>query len=309
MNKYFKKLLFFIALFSIVSAVCLAESVIRTEHFEVVHEGVGKHYADIAARSAERSFNLISGNLGHKPAETISIILTRSGEQFRELTRGALPDWSAAVALPGNRIIITPLKGQKITLEHIIAHEIVHCIIDDAAGEVFVPRWFHEGCAQTLSGRWGIRGRMYMVWKVVSGNLLTFSDIQRIFSSGSTDAALAYDQSMLAVKQLIRIHGGNVLIDIIGGIKSGYDFPEAFRNATGILPEEFEMEYISYLKKAYGRRSLITLVPGTWTAILMLAALVYVVKKYRNRRLLRQWEEAERAGNIIDFHRFPPDDY
>ena len=309
MNNFLKKVLFFLTFFAFISGVCCAESIIRTRHFEVFHDDVGKHYAGIAARSAERSFIRIAETLGHEPEEVISIILTHDDEQFKKLTRGILPDWSAAAALPGNRIIISPLAGHKIALEHIIAHEIVHCVINDAAGEVFVPRWFHEGCAETLSGRWGIRGKVYMVWKVSRGNLLTFNDIQRIFSTGAADATLAYDQSMLAVKYMMSVHGGNVFREIVDGIKSDMDFPGAFYSATGLWPSEFEKEYILYLKKAYGRRTLFTLIPGVWTIILMLSVLVYIVKKYRNRRLLKQWEEVEKSGNIIDFNTFPSDEY
>jgi len=309
MNNIFKTLLTSITFLIFTSAVSFSDNTIRTRHFEVFHDNVGEYYAEIAVRSAERSFTKIAETLGHVPEDIISIIITHDYEQFNKLTRGTLPDWSAAAVIPGNRIIISPLKGKKIALEHIIAHEIVHCIINDAAGDVFVPRWFHEGCAETLSGSWGIRGRLYMAWKVSRGNLLTFTDIQQIFSAGALDATLAYNQSMIAVKHLRNIHGKTILKTIIDGIKNGLDFPSSFITATGVWPSQFEREYILHLKKAYGRRSPVPLVPGTWTIILMLAIIVYSVKKYRNKRLLKQWEETEKAGNIIDFKSFPPDDY
>jgi len=282
---------------------------ITTEHFEVSYGDVGKWYAELAAGAAEKSYSLVSGMLSHEPGERIRIVLTHSEREFREMTRGVLPDWSAAAALPGNRIVVSPLSGHKLDLEHIIAHEIVHCFINDAAGEEFVPRWFHEGCAEVISGRWGVRGRAYMVWAVVRGRLLTFSDIQRIFSARSADAALAYDQSMLAVSHLMARYGRGVLGDILAGMKDGLPFDVSFRRATGTEPGDFETLYLAYLKRNYGRRALVTLVPGTWTAILLLAFVVYAVKKYRTRRLLKQWEESERAGDIIDFPPFPPDEY
>ena len=292
-----------------VSNTChgFSDTNIVTSHIEIFHEGVGKHYAETAAQSAERHFMRITRTLGHTPHGRLSIILTRDEGQFRELTRGAIPDWSAAVALPGNRIVISPLAGQKIEFERILSHEIVHCVINDAAGELFVPRWFHEGCAETLSGSWGIHGKLYMVWNVSRGKLLNFSDIQHIFSANSTDATLAYDQSMLAVSHLTSIYGEQVLSMIIAGIKSGIDFPRAFQNATGLWPSEFEKDYIRYISKAYGRRSLITLVPGTWTIIMIVAILVYIVKRHQSRKLLRHWEDIEGEDNIIDFTTFPPD--
>ena len=88
---------------------------------------------------------------------------------------------------------------------------------------------------------------------------------------------------------------------IIAGIKSGIDFPRAFQNATGLWPSEFEKDYIRYITKAYGRRSLITLVPGTWALIMIVAVLVYIVKRHQSRKLLHRWEEIEGEDNIIDF--------
>jgi len=285
-----------------------AESRIKTAHFDIVYDGVSKRYAEIAARSAERSLSDITEILGHQPHESITIMIARDENHFAELTKGNIPDWGAAAALPGNRIVISPLSGYKKSLEHILAHEIVHCVINDAAGERFVPRWFHEGCAETLSGQWGIRGRLYMMWKVSRGNLLTFSEIQRIFSEGRVDAILSYDQSMLAVKRLISFHGENVLPAIIGGLKNGLNFPLAFYTATGLWPSEFERVYLDYVSKIYGKRVIYTLLPGTWTVILMLTVLVYLIKRRRNKRLLRQWEEMERTVNIIEFPSFPPDE-
>jgi len=294
---------------AVLSAGVASGESITTEHFEVSYGGVGKWYAGLAAGAAERSYSLVSDMLGHEPKERIRIVLAHSEREFREMTRGVLPDWSAAAALPGNRIVISPLSGRKLDLERVIAHEIVHCFINDAAGGKFVPRWFHEGCAEVISGRWGVRGRAYMVWAVVRGRLLTFSDIQRIFSAGSADAALAYDQSMLAVNRLMAGYGRGVLREILAGMKNGLSFDASFRRATGIGTEDFETLYLAYLKRNYGRRALVTLVPGTWTAILLLAFVAYAVKKYRTRRLLKQWEESEKAGNIIDFPPFPPDEY
>ncbi|MFC1692127.1 peptidase MA family metallohydrolase [Candidatus Latescibacterota bacterium] len=296
-----KRPIFFFILFMVSLSIAHADDLIKTEHFEVFHKGVGKIYAEMAAKSAERSFAGIVETLGHTPQEKITIILTPDDEQFMLLTRGILPDWSVAAALRGNRIVISPLPGHKISIDRILAHEIVHCVIDNTTGEFFVPRWFHEGCAEILSGRWGIRGRMYIVWKVWRGDLLTFGEIQSVFSIGSTDATLAYDQSMLAIKHLMNKNGGKILSVIIDGMKHGRDFQDAFIIATGVLPGEFEQDYQSYIRKAFGTRTLITLIPGIWTLIMFLTVIVYFVKRYRNKRLIRTWEEMDNIGNIIDF--------
>ncbi len=278
-----------------------AENRIKTTHFDIVHDGVSKRYAEIAARSAERSLSSITEILGHQPRESITIMIARDEKHFAELTEGNIPDWGAAAALPGNRIVISPLSGYKKSLEHILAHEIVHCVINDAAGERFVPRWFHEGCAQYFSGEWGVRNRVYIFWKTIRGKLLTFGEIQNVFSSGSTDASLSYDQSMLAIQRLIYKNGRNVLPTVIGGMKNGNDFARSFWEATGLWPSEFERDYLIHVSQVYGKRSLYLLIPSTWTLILILAIVIYVIKRRHNKRLIQQWEIVEAAENIINF--------
>jgi len=281
---------------------------IETDHFVVTFEDVGRYYAGIVAKSAERQYTNVVRTLGHEPSSPITIIIAADEKRFMALTREVLPDWSAAAALPGNRIVISPLKGRKIDVERIVAHETVHCVINDASGGRYVPRWFHEGCAETVAGGLGIRGRAYIVWKVLSDDIMSFTDIERVFSRGAQDAGLAYDQSLIAVGYLMKIHGKDVLGAILSGMRDGLEFDAAFERATGVAPKMFETVCAVHIKKTYGWRAVVTVVPGTWTGILILAFIVYAVKKYRTRKILKEWETMEKPGNIIDFSSFPPDD-
>jgi hypothetical protein len=281
--------------FLLLSTAASHASTISTAHFTVSADGFSENYARRVADSAEKSLVRIKEGLGHTPDGTVSIMLADTDARFRELTRETLPDWSAAVALPGRRIIVSPLAGQKIDIDRIIAHEIVHVVIDEAAGEKFVPRWFHEGCAQTWSGEWGIRNELYVSWMVMQKRELTFSDIQDVFSRGDLDAGLAYDQSMLAVHQLVSVSGDKVVSRIIGGLSGGSEFQEAFLNATGFSVDEFERNFLIFLHDSYGIRLFIALIPGTWTLMMVLFLVVYIVKRRRMKRKLAEWAAAGAA--------------
>ncbi|MBT4484164.1 MAG: hypothetical protein HOC71_10880, partial [Candidatus Latescibacteria bacterium] len=119
---------------------------------------------------------------------------------------------------------------------------------------------------------------------------------------------LAYDQSMLAARHLMSLRRGDALREIITDLTNGVDFQTAFLNAVGYSVAEFEMEYNRRLNKAYGIRTVLTWLPGTWTVILMISVIVYIVKKKQNRRLLKHWEEIEKPGNVVDFKPFPQDE-
>ncbi|MFC1485614.1 peptidase MA family metallohydrolase [Candidatus Latescibacterota bacterium] len=274
------------------------------DHIRVTAEGFTPAYTEDALKSAEQGIEVISAVLGYVPRAPVDIILTASDREFFELTEGAVPEWSAAVAVQGGRVIVTPLEGWKSGLSQILTHELVHVFIEDAAGGRFVPRWFHEGCAQFLAGEWGIRDQVVLVWYTLRGDLLTFEQIQDIFSSGRVEATLAYDQSLLAVRRLRAVHGDGILADIVRGLGAGDSFAEAFRGATGIWPSEFEGYYLAYIREVYGWRSLYLLLPSIWTVILILAVVVYIIKRQRNRRLLRQWEVIEAAEKIVNIEDF-----
>ena len=286
-----------------------AEDIITADGVRVHHEGVAAAYAGIAARAAERSLETASSLLGHVPAEPVTLIIARDDDHFRLLTDGALPEWSAAVAGGDNTIILTPLTGIRHRLEHVIAHEIAHIVLQAAAGETFVPRWFHEGTAELAAGSFGLRDRFYLAWHVVRDEQMSFADIQDVFSRAGADAGLAYDESMLAVRQLIRVYGSNVLRRIVEGLAGGASFPEAFFAATGMWPSEYEGRFMGWLGEAYGPGSLYTLVPGTWTLIMLLALFAWVVVRIRTHRKMAEWAAEEDPDNIIEYPEAPDEWY
>ena len=286
-----------------------AEDIIIADGVRVNHEGVAAAYAGIAARAAERSLANASSLLGHVPADPVTIIIARDDEHFRILTDGALPEWSAAVAGGNNTIIITPLTGIRHRLEHVIAHEIAHIVLQDAAGDTFVPRWFHEGTAELAAGSFGLRDRVYLAWHVIRDKQMSFADIQDVFSRADADAGLAYDESMLAVRRLVRMQGSNVLRRIIAGLTEGTSFPEAFFAASGMWPSEYESRFMEWLGDGYGPGSLYTLIPGTWTLIMLLSLLAWVVVRIRTHRKMAEWTAEENADNIIEYPEAPDEWY
>ena len=281
---------------------------LSSAHFRIVSGNGRDYYPRVALDSAERVLPRITDALGVPLVSPITITLAADDREFRTLTRGVLPDWSSAAALDKSTIVVSPLDGHKMSLERILAHEIVHCVLMSVAKDVPLPRWFHEGCAEYLSGGFGLGDRLYMVWNVSRGRILSFSTIEDVFSVGSADAGLAYDQSLLAVSYLNRLEGGHVLAGILAAVGEGMPFGDAFESVTGMSIGRFEMAFRDYLSRNYGKKALIVYVPGTWTIILILAFIAWGIKRIRTRRLLRQWDEEERRGTIVRFPPVPPDD-
>lgn len=294
-----------VILFALVAAPPAGAQVIETGRVRVEYGTLGAAYAEIAARAGDEGVRRASQLLGHEPAEPLVIVLTSTKEEFGRLTGDVLPEWSAAVALPEGRIVITPLAGQRINLESVIMHETAHLVLADAAGDRFVPRWFHEGIAELVSGTFGMTDGFYLAWHVVRGRALRFDDIQSVFSLAGADVGLAYDESLLAVQLLTRTYGPDVIRRIAAGLTENRDFADAFWAATGLWPSEYEKVFLGDLKERYGSGSVYALVPGTWTFVVLLAFIVWILVKLRTRRRLREWEAEEPAAVILPYRRPP----
>ncbi len=151
----------------------------------------------------------------------------------------------------------------------------------------------------------GIADRVYRAWHVAGGRALRFDDIQSVFSLAGADVGLAYDESLLAVELLTRTYGPDVIRRIAAGLTENRNFAEAFWTATGLWPSEFENVFLGDLQQRYGRGSLYALVPGTWSLIVFLAFIVWILVKFRTRRRLREWEMEEPTAMILPYRRPP----
>ncbi|MGE0142480.1 MAG: hypothetical protein AB7I19_04395 [Planctomycetota bacterium] len=103
-------------------------------------------------------------------------------------------------------------------LRTVLHHELVHVLVDQFAGDKgrLVPRWLHEGLAQSLSGETYLRAReVDLLTPLVHGRLLPLRALTRDFPDDPTQRRLAYHQSYSFVDWLIRRRG---LRDIRQGI-------------------------------------------------------------------------------------------
>jgi hypothetical protein len=103
-------------------------------------------------------------------------------------------------------------------LRTVLHHELVHVLVDQFAGDKgrLVPRWLHEGLAQSLSGETYLRAReVDLLTPLIHGRLLPLRALTKDFPDDPTQRRLAYHQSYSFVDWLIRRRG---LRDIRQGI-------------------------------------------------------------------------------------------
>ena len=188
-------------------------------------------------------------------------------------------------------IQIDPPNDLKTTVEH----ELVHILLDQFVGTQgrYVPRWFHEGLAQELSGD-GYLGvkEEDLIQRVRGRNHIPFRDLVQGFPHHNPDRlALAYAQSYSFVAFLRRNLGLPKLLAIARQCSPDVPFHVAFARTTRKgLGAHYEDLWLKYLidESGAGYRVILTNCFMIVCIGIVGPLLAIAVAQRRNRRLAKQ---------------------
>ncbi|MHC5064954.1 MAG: peptidase MA family metallohydrolase [Planctomycetota bacterium] len=223
------------------------------------------------------------------------------GEIRRFFHRG-----TAGLALLEQNLIFLLLEEANLSppgdLRSVVDHELVHLLLHAHSREAgsFVPRWFHEGLAQELSGAtyFGV-SEEEIILPARMRKLLRFIDLRSSFPSEEYSLRLAYAQSFSYVSYLTRQHGVKMLLRAVQGCDSQNWFRAGFLSQAGtplILEEEAWLDYLENESGAFWRRLqsdcfFYLMIPGS-------ILLAWAAKKamHRDRRTKLRLEEEDRIA-------------
>ena len=269
---------------------------IETDHTALRFRGPDRSFAESLTFYLQSGYRNVHRKLGLGEDIRIIVYLAPSARLFEALTSGAVPDWGVGCAFPEHRVIVLrKVEGAPRALSETIYHEISHILLNNAAGDLPIPRWFDEGMAMWNASEWRWGQSYEMSAAAVWGNLLPLREIDNVLAFASPKAKLAYAESFSAVSFLMRQESPDIASRLLTDLRAGYSFEEAFARQTGSTTEEFEEQWIKEAKKRFGLAALLSESFNFWLAVTMLFLLAYVATKLRNRRKIRQWE-ADEAG-------------
>lgn len=208
---------------------------------------------------------------------------------------GSAPDWAVGYVGGGTEEVV--LRGDLVRsypfedLLSLLGHELTHLLLDSLpGGRGALPRWFHEGVAVTESRRWSFRDTLALGTLLLAGPPPPLETLAGSFPAGEGAARAAYAESFNFIAYLEREHGPGTVRRILGGMKAGLGFPEAFRAATGRGLAEAERDWGGRVNFAYRWVPALTSTSVLWMAITLLVLLGRVAKKRRERAIREAWE-------------------
>jgi hypothetical protein len=231
--------------------------------------------------------------------DTVHIIFVDHAGRVAEAS--GMPHWVAGVARPGAGEIVIARHGPDgapADLESLLKHEMAHVVLHRATGGAELPRWFHEGVAESMTGGISL-SRAHTLAQAVFGSGVP--DLQRLEAqfrgTDGPDAAVAYAAARDFVEFLrSRDPHGASLRQVFAELRHGQSFEAAFVRAYGkSLPELVGLwrdglpgRFVWYPMIASGGLPFFFLLP------------LVMVAWYRRRRLLRQgWERLEREDALL----------
>lgn len=174
-----------------------------TARFTVMFDGPERQ--EIASRVTETldaAYARVGRELGAYPPQTVTAILYTK-EQFRDITKS--PSWAAAAYDGRIRIPVLGALSKPTELDRIVTHEYTHAVVQQLYPGI--PFWMNEGLATYMEpvDHAALVARLRGTDATISLDRLT----QAFHTPDGTDAAVAYAQAFVTVREMAKRLGAN----------------------------------------------------------------------------------------------------
>jgi hypothetical protein len=238
---------------------------------------------------------------GHKLKNKIKIFFPDSKEDFEQLTGGRLPEWSGAVAMSENRIII--IKPQQFNdnrkLLITIKHELIHIVIADKYFENNLPLWINEGLATYLSNNYMEENDALIISNAIAAKkILELENINQLMKLNTASANLAYLEAKIAVEYLIKQIGISKLPNFLDELNNTKNSNLIFKKYLGYDLIDFEFYWYNYLNDKYKGMVVLNFDNMIWLVLIIIVVVAFVVVKIRNYKKKKSWMMDEILENL-----------
>lgn len=258
-------------------------------------EGLAAELERESLRIRER----VIADIGVDFAEKTEIRLCPTLEAFREAQPGGtrIPIWAIGVAYPAENVIVLrsprAVKGSRIDLVDVFAHEFSHIALGRALAGVTVPVWLNEGLAIYEAREWTLSRISVLTSASLMDRLIPLRVLTLSFPAEEGPAELAYAESFMFISFLINKVGREAFQRLIRDYTRYGDLERALRRGTGMSIADLEERWLVYLKLRVSWIPIITSVSTLWFIAALIFVYGYARKKRQAERRMKEMEKEE----------------
>jgi hypothetical protein len=267
--------------------------------FVIRYAAVDERLAAELARESLRIRERIIADIGVDFPGKTEIRICPSIEAFREAQPGGtwVPLWAAGVAYPAEDVIVLrsprAVKGGRIDVVDVFAHEFSHIALGRALAGVRVPVWLNEGLAIYEAREWTFSRISVLTRASLMDRLIPLPILTLSFPAEEGLAELAYAESFMFVSFLINKVGREAFHRLLRDYTRYGDLEGALRRGTGMTLADLEEGWLFYLKLRVSWIPIITSVSTLWFVMALIFIYGYMRKKRQAEQRLREMLEEE----------------
>ena len=222
----------------------------QTTNFNIKYTDNDKDIVKIVAEAAEAAYVPVGSALGFSAPQRTTIVIYPTREQMDSSIKMLGSQSAMGVYWGGVIEVLSPhawmkenVSVQKYIHTGPVLHEYTHLVFDYITNGNY-PRWFTEGLAQYMEYR--VNG---YEWITPENNmdktLYSMSTLDGNFDD-LDNQALAYRESLAAVRYIAEVHGDDKLQQVISCLKSGKNMPTAIRQVLGMSYADYEQAWTKW---------------------------------------------------------------
>ena len=142
--------------------------------------------------------------------------------------------------------------------------------------------------------QWMLSGQRTIEEVTLRNDFIPLIMLTAAFPSDEDAARIAYAQSFSLVSFMLKTYGRPVFHKFIKNLREGMDTNAALFYSTGRNLTQLEREWQAYLKRRHTWFAyLINNIGLFWFVLSVGFVLIYLVKRYKMKRIQKRWEEEE----------------
>ena len=261
-----------------------------------IYSGQPDFAIELAQNLSEDIF-LFQKNVGKYPDFPVNIYIAKDKNEYKRWTgknSGVIEHSQAFYNSKSNAVYVRNLKEIKSVtrLRKILLHEYIHAFVRHYWNKV--PLWFNEGMAVFFSAELNMNREINFVKDYITGKSVPLNQMKYSYPKHRINVESFYAKSGLAMKYLF-IHKRNEFYNLWDRAEEGKHFDSAFLLSFRYTAKDFSAFFEEYAKTHFRAEMLLASTSIIWGFFPLIFLLVVIIKRIRNRRILRKWEAEENS--------------